>query len=357
MKMISLLTSEVLLAAAFFCKANAQNMEIDFSSLVQGNFYEVTLINGMVYTGKFTNLTPTLIELQTEDKLVRIKKEYIETIEKSRPVLFKSGFSDIQIKQDSGLKKVILKDGSEFIGRLIYTDTIKLILKTLSGAEVIVRKDQFEEITDERSDYGKDDDPNKSRLFFAPTGRNLKSGTGYFSVNELLFPVAAFGITDYVTLAGGISIVPGISDQLFYLNSKIGVYQSEELNFSAGILYMDITSDNGKGLAVIYGNGTYGGSDASVTISAGISMSSDNDKYPIMILGGELKVSSSIKLITENWIQTSPHSMSCYSFGLRFFGKKLAGDFGLVLPVDNGGETISGWPFIPWLGFNYSFGM
>ena len=53
-------------------------------------------------------------------------------------------------------------------------------------------------------------DPNYSRLLFGPTGRPLKKGDGYFSDYELAFPGVAVGITDNLSIAGGISIVPGI---------------------------------------------------------------------------------------------------------------------------------------------------
>lgn len=357
MKTLSHLTIAVLLLLVFLGNTDAQNNNIDFSILEIGDFYSFTLINKMVYTGKLINLDDSKVELQTESKNIRFKKEYVEKIEKADPILYILNSPDSLIRRDKGLKKVILKDGSEFYGRLIQADSLKLKFKTESGSEYVIVKNQIEEIFEEENFYKYGDDPNKSRLFLAPTGRNLKGGTGYFSVNELLFPIIAFGITDYFTLAGGISLVPGLENQLLYFNGKAGIYQSDELNFSAGLLYTSITSSNQEGLSIIYGNGTYGGSESSLTIGAGYALTkSDNDNYPMLILGGELKISSSTKLITENWISTAPNTAQILSLGIRFFGNKLAGDFGLVMPVDKSG-TISGFPFIPWLGFNYNFGM
>jgi hypothetical protein len=48
---------------------------------------------------------------------------------------------------------------------------------------------------------GAGDDPNYSRLLFAPTGRPLKKGDGYFSDYEVLFPGLAVGLTDHVSQA------------------------------------------------------------------------------------------------------------------------------------------------------------
>ena len=67
-------------------------------------------------------------------------------------------------------------------------------------------------------------DPNYSRLLFAPTGRPLAKGDGYFSDYELVFPGVAYGLTDNLSLAGGVSVIPGLGlgEQLFYVSPKLG---------------------------------------------------------------------------------------------------------------------------------------
>ena len=47
-------------------------------------------------------------------------------------------------------------------------------------------------------------DPSYSRLMLAPTGRPLAEGDGYLSDHYVLFPAVAYGITDNVSLLGGI---------------------------------------------------------------------------------------------------------------------------------------------------------
>ena len=53
------------------------------------------------------------------------------------------------------------------------------------------------------------DDPNYSRLMFAPTGRPLRRATATVSDHELVFPGFAVGLTDNLSLAGGVSVDPG----------------------------------------------------------------------------------------------------------------------------------------------------
>lgn len=347
LNIIFLITSIMITSA----RVNAQDGKLNFDSYITGKYYRVVLTNGMEVNGKLIKVNDVSIELKTESKNVRIKKKDISEISDSYAFFGES-------KPDTNLNLVHLKDGSEFIGHVVSEDSLHINFETLSGTKIDIKRNQIEEIKTVRSDYAIGEDPNQSRLFLAPTGKNLKGGTGYFSINELLFPMLAFGITDYFTLAGGISILPGSSDQLYYINGKARAVHVKNFDLSAGVLYTNITGAEESGLTLIYGNGTYGTNNASVTIGAGLSFSNDNNSgnYPLLILGGDIKISNSLKFITENWISTSPESAQIFSFGIRFFGRSLAGDFGLIHIRDGGGDSaIEGWPFFPWIGLNYNF--
>ena len=351
MNRIYLLLTNITIIFAMSVQLNAQDGRINFSIYETGKYYKVVLSNGMEVTGKLMKVDDLTIDVKTELKTVRINKNDIIKISDSYAYIKGSAV-------DTSLKTIVLKDGNEFTGHIKSRDSLNLKFETQSGVRFDLKPDQIESIEDQRSDYTAGDDPNKTRLFFAPTGKNLKAGTGYFSVNELFFPMIAFGITDFLTLAGGMTIIPGASDQLYYLNGKAGLLHFNEADFSAGILYTNITSGDENGLTILYANSTYGTKEAAVTLTAGLSFNGNENsgKYPIFILGGELKLSNSSKLLTENWIMTSPESGKIFTLGIRFFGKKVAGDFGLMYFVDQDGESITtGWPFIPWVGLSYNF--
>ncbi|MGD0338926.1 MAG: hypothetical protein ABSB78_09065 [Bacteroidota bacterium] len=262
-------------------------------------------------------------------------------------------------QQDTTLQKpqqLMLIDGSELIGNVISEDSTSVNFKTLSNVTMVISRSQVKSIKALQGSVVNGtyvrDDPNNTRLFFAPTARSLKSGQGYFSDYELFFPFLAIGVTDFLTLAGGISIFPGLNGQLIYLAPKITPIQLEKFNLAGGVLYITTTS-GGDGVGIIYSVGSYGNQNASLTAGLGWGFygSKIADK-PIVMLGGELRISNSCKFITENWIP--PNSdIAIISFGLRFFGENLAADLGFIRPTVSGG---SGFPFIPWLGFAYNFG-
>jgi hypothetical protein len=252
--------------------------------------------------------------------------------------------------------KITLTDESILIGTISSEDDSTLQFQTLSGLEMAIPKAIIEKQIQISSKVveGKiwRTDPNRTRLFFAPTGRALKSGQGYFSVYEIFFPFIAVGITDHITLAGGLTLFPGADQQLLYLAPKITPVQLEKFDLSAGVLYI-VIPNNEEDAGIFYSVGTYGTDAASLTFGLGFGFSGGEvaDK-PVYTVGAELRSSNSVAFITENWF-IPDSEFQIVSFGLRFFGENLAADFGLIHPL---GADSEGFPFLPWLGFAYNFG-
>ncbi|MBN2367030.1 MAG: hypothetical protein JXL67_12745, partial [Calditrichaeota bacterium] len=195
-------------------------------------------------------------------------------------------------------------------------------------------------------------DPNRTRLFFAPTGRALRMGQGYFSVYQIFFPFVAVGVTDYLTLAGGLSLFPFAENQLLYLAPKITPLQMEKFDLSAGVLFIHLPGED-DAVGIVYGVSTYGTRKASLTLGLGFAYAGgDIADKPVFAIGGEYQTSGNTKIISENWI-IPDSDVQFLSFGWRFFGENLAADFGLVYPA---GSDSKGFPFIPWVGFAYNFG-
>lgn len=253
------------------------------------------------------------------------------------------------------LHRFELKDNSVLVGTLLFEDSTTLHMKTMSGIEITIPRDQLEsrEIVTGQMVRGElwRKDPNTTRLLFAPTGRPLKKGHGYFAAYEILFPMLAVGVTDFFTLAGGMTLIPGASNQLYYIAPKIAFVRTEKFDLSAGVLYGNLIG-GGDGAGIAYGVGTYGTNRQAFTFGLGFGFSGgDFANNPVLLLGGDVQTSRSIKLITENWIIMG-ENIVFYSFGIRFFGESLAADFGFI----GINRQTEGFPFIPWLGFAYNFG-
>ena len=204
-------------------------------------------------------------------------------------------------------------------------------------------------------------DPNYSRLMFAPTGRPLRQGDGYFSDYYVFFPGVSYGLTDRLSLTAGLSVFPGagLDQQVLTLAPRYGLYVSDELAVSVGTLYMTVAGEGSVGIA--FAAGSAGPPDKCLTVGVGLGYAKeaghtvDWANHPVILVGGNVRLSNSVALVSENWFITGEGlglEGQPLGIALRFFGERLAVDVGAIII----GEVMKeGFP-IPWLSFVYHFG-
>ena len=256
--------------------------------------------------------------------------------------------------------EIKLIDNTKFVGHIVQVTPDTILFQTLSGLNIKIPEMK---ITDLKLPKGKLKngrywrfDPNNNRLFFAPTGRTLRKGEGNFSDFYVVFPTMAVGLTDFFMLGGGVSIVPGADNQLFYISPKFRVAHGHQYDLALGVLFAGVPGEDNLG--AIYSAVSFGDPFGGLTLGLAypFSTTGNNDlNNPIFILGGETQISHSVKLISENWIITDDDdSTLIFSFGIRFFGEQLAADLGLFTSPDILDE--GGFPLFPWVDFAISFG-
>jgi hypothetical protein len=206
------------------------------------------------------------------------------------------------------------------------------------------------------------DDPNETRLMLAPTGRPPKKGEGYFSNHELVFPGFGYAFTDHISIAGGISTIPGLGfrEQLEYVSPKIGFELSDKVALSVGGLIAGVPGDGygGAGVALGYGIGTFGTRKASLSLGLGVARELGSNwavTEPVLMVGAQVRVSKMAALVSESWLVLDgevPLSAQPFGFAVRLFNQRISADVGFVIV----GELIDeGFP-IPWLSVTYHFG-
>lgn len=221
--------------------------------------------------------------------------------------------------------------------------------------------------------------PNATRYFFAPNALPLKKKEGYYQNAYLLANSVNIGITNNITVGGGV-VIP----LLFYVTPKISYQVNNNLYLGAGILFTQaFISDLNLSAGIGYGLITVGNLEHNVTLGSGYGFSKFDNSYkntpmPIITINGMTRIGKKLSLVTENWLiprasygveKTSydPNGMpfteevsikkDFYTLanllGLRFMpGVKTSVDFSVagikINPYEN-------YIFLPYLDFVYKF--
>jgi hypothetical protein len=281
--------------------------------------------------------------------------------------------------------QVRLTTGDLYVGEVVAVDGDRVTLRTATGVQVQFERAQIASIQPARGRFVDGafwmEDPNVTRLMFAPTGRTLPSGDGYAGVFELFFPFVSFGITDWFTISGGTPVVPEAIGRVLYLAPKARIFSGGGFDLSTGVLALfdlTATADDGS-LGIVYGVGTYGTRDNAVSGGVGWGFVGDDvASRPLFMLGGELRISRRIKLVSENYlisyrdevydfvppadpnVPTYPEfthrritrNAGLGSAGVRIIGERLSADAGLGVFVGEGEAFCC----LPLVNFVYNFG-
>src|SRR5687768_6169627 len=109
-------------------------------------------------------------------------------------------------------------------------------------------------------------DPHTTRLFLAPTARTLAAGEAQIGVFEVVMPFASYGITNGITVSGGLTALPGEHfGELAHLAAQVRLVDRPTTQLSVGgygIFGVEEVDATGIGFAV----GTFGGRDDAVTL-------------------------------------------------------------------------------------------
>jgi len=259
---------------------------------------------------------------------------------------------------DSGYVQILKSnDGSTLYGRItaIYDEEIEFVTDLGTLKIKITNIKSIEDVPQSSFRTGEYwfPNPNYTRLYFAPKGRMLKKGTGYFQNIYIFFAGFAIGLTDNITLGGGTSLFPGIDidEQVFYLTPKVGIKATETLDLAVGALIVNVPVDDSKTVGILYSVGTFGKENRNFTIGFGYGfVGSDLAEKPMIMLGFEGRTSRRTAFVTENWIFPGVDN-PLISYGFRFFGEKIAVDLAFINIL--GEDAI--FPGIPYVDFIYNF--
>jgi hypothetical protein len=280
----------------------------------------------------------------------------------ARPAAARAQADTLPPAASDTLREIHLADGSVVYGYILSDEGGRLVIRTAVGARIEVDRAQVRSTRAVRGTAREGRvwfaDPHRDRLFLGPTGRSLPAGEGFFGVYQVFIPVVSYGVTDWFSITGGIPVIPGAIGKVAYVEPKLrlplGPRSPVQLSGGASVFF----DTDGEGAAgIIYGAGTLGTEDNALHVTAGfpfLAVDDDSDEFgeqPLIMVGGETRVSRRIKLLSENYFLLGESGVIAVA-GVRIFGERLSADAGLgAFLFDDCGSCI-----IPVVNFAYTFG-
>ena len=244
--------------------------------------------------------------------------------------------------------EIKLRDGSQIFGHVVSEDPARLTIRTISGADVTVARDQVESIKPTSGQVvGGEfwmDDAVASKLFLGATGHSLRRGQAYVAIDSLFLPVFQVGVTDRFSIGMGAPFYGLLKTA--WVTPKFQVYRGRKTAIASGVLHL-LAPDFGFG-GYGYVVATRGTSNGSVTFGGGMLYGRDDgsgDATPMFTIGGERRVTRRSKFVTENYIFKDGVIATA---GARIIGRTASFEFGGILPfLESGG--------FPGIFFNFVF--
>jgi len=246
---------------------------------------------------------------------------------------FKATFLEAQ--QENKQVAVTLKNGNTYLGSVVSVDEQSAGVQTKDGL-FNFRYARIENVRIYNPDdktTGWSDNPAKNKLFITQTGKMLDKGSGYYQNTYIFFSNFSYGISHYLSVDAGFSMIPGleIENQMFTAGVKVGTSINNTLYIAGNIKYYKFFEID-EGVSSLFGSITYSKNSLDLTAGTGIGLGLANGSSSdmLLILGGQYRISERFAFISENiFLPTGDdESTSLISFGGRIIGSKSAFDLG-----------------------------
>ncbi len=267
--------------------------------------------------------------------------------------------------------KISTIDKSEFIGQFVKRDSEIITIKTISLAKFeipisnIRKIDEIESPTYKNGEYWFEN-PNASRYFYSSSAINLREGEAYYQNTYVFLNSFGIGISDHLSVSGGIEFfttVGSLGDDDFspgyFVSPKLSFDVAENLHLGVGYFYSRMNTIFGNYRSgYLYGVATLGNKSSNYSLTIGWNGSRlDFNKEPIIGFSATMRVTKGVALITDNLVLPTyninhyTHDSEIkyfpnFSYGIRFFGKKLAFDLALINNPEIVQKSAIGYPLI-----------
>lgn len=237
--------------------------------------------------------------------------------------------------QSGALRRVVLTDGSVFVGTIADEAADPLVVITTDGVTRTFDRARVAEITDLIAGRFRRLDPTRTRLLLAPTARTMGGGEARLSLLSYIVPNVTYGVTDRIDISatGFLSFGDG-AGVLPLLGAKATVIEQDGVQAAIGASTLIPIAGGVDGFVVVpYGVVTVGSDVRSLTVAVGGAIAGSFDgpvesaDGVVVSVGGEIQVSNSVKLLAESYVPIGGGAAAFAVLpGVRFFGDRFSID-------------------------------
>lgn len=245
-------------------------------------------------------------------------------------LLMAINFTLAQEAEDSTTPQLVivyLEDKSEITGELISESETEIVISSTSLGLLTFQKSEVKRIIylDKR---GRLPNPNPTRYFIGQSAFTHEKGEGYYQNIYGLFNLVSYGITDRLSVIGGVELTSLFSGSpILFTNAKYGVPVAPKLSLAASVSYITVAGSLADFSAgTVNGLVTYGNKEHHLTLGTGYAFANGEiEDSGILTVGGITRLTKRLAFVTENYILTSGED-AIISGGLRYIAKKITVD-------------------------------
>lgn len=286
----------------------------------------------------------------------------------------KLGFAQTNNNADSLIEATItLNDGSILRGKIIAMNLEEISLKTEYAGVIIINQKNISNISNVKNQTKTNavkPDGNLNEKNVNPSNyqskyqfrkkpiilshkywwnnnyQGLKQGEFYYQNIGILYNGLDFGVIDNFSIGGGAFFLGIVGFFNFHVRSQFKITNGVSIgasynHFKAGAAWSSSSSENNNSIGLLSGGLTIGDSEKNLTISTGKftnlvnSNSTSGQSDLAIIIGGNLKLSNNLYLITDNYFADRQTNLNLNCLGFRSINNATAFDYGLMSLSNN----------------------
>ena len=268
-----------------------------------------------------------------------------------------------QNQPDSLIYHIETMDGNTYMGQILSQDSVKILFNSDKLGEISIFKTNIKKMNTIDMKKIKDgqywfDNPQATRYFFSPNAYGLKAGEGYYQNVWVLVNSFAVGITDYISIGGGLVplfLFAGSPTPVWFTPKFSIPISKDKVSIGAGALLGTVVGGEDSGFGILYGISTFGSKDNNMSVGLGYGYAGGEwAKSPMINLNAMIRTGARGYFLTENYfIKTGNTTTVIFTIGGRQIIRDAGLDYGLMIPFMTDMDRFIAFP---WLGITIPFG-